>query len=278
MVIGWTTSSACLLPFVFPPQPTASRHPFCCFTIVFPSSHSSSRKKEARGVHKDAEKARKLHGLKGKLYAQQRHAEKVQLKKTINQHQESLRKKKDDAAVPDGAVPSYLLEREGQSRSKVLSNMVKQKRKDRAGRWNVPIPKVKPIAEDEMFRVIKTGKRQRKQWKRMVTKATFVGAGFTRKPPKYERFVRPAALRFTKAHVTHPDLQATFCLEILGVKKNPSSHLYTTLGVLTKGTIIEVNVSDLGLVTQSGKVVWGKYAQVTNNPELDGCVNAVLLA
>lgn len=39
----------------------------------------------------------------------------------------------------------------------------------------------------------------------------------------------------------------------------------------------KVNVSELGLVTQSGKVVWGKYAQVTNNPELDGCVNAVLL-
>ena len=61
------------------------------------------------------------------------------------------------------------------------------------------------------------------------------------------------------------------------MKKNPSSSLYTNLGVLTKGTIIEVNVSELGLVTQSGKVVWGKYAQVTNNPELDGCVNAVLL-
>jgi len=25
-------------------------------------------------------------------------------------------------------------------------------------------------------------------------------------------------------------------------------------------------VSELGLVTQSGKVVWGKYAQVTNVP------------
>ena len=48
-------------------------------------------------------------------------------------------------------------------------------------------------------------------------------------------------------------------------------------GVITKGTIIEVNVSELGLVTTGGKVVWGKYAQVTNNPENDGCINAVLL-
>ena len=37
-----------------------------------------------------------------------------------------------------------------------------------------------------------------------------------------------------------------------------------------QGTIIEVNVSDLGLVTPGGKVVWGKYAQITNNPETDG--------
>jgi ribosome biogenesis protein NSA2 len=81
----------------------------------------------------------------------------------------------------------------------------------------------------------------------------------------------------TKANVTHPELQATFQLEILGVKKNPSSALYTTLGVITKGTIIEVNVSDLGLVTPAGKVVWGKYAQVTNNPENDGCINCLLL-
>jgi len=65
-------------------------------------------------------------------------------------------------------------------------------------------------------------------------------------------------LRFKKAHVTHPELKATFCLPILGVKKNPSSPLYTSLGVITKGTVVEVNVSELGLVTQGGKVIWGK--------------------
>lgn len=121
----------------------------------------------------------------------------------------------------------------------------------------------------------------------MVTKATFVGASFTRKPPKYERFIRPSGLRFTKAHVTHPELKCTFNLEIIGVKKNPNGSMYTSLGVLTKGTIIEVsfylyaplfekkiwfvtfalilsfckfqvNVSELGLVTPGGKVVWGK--------------------
>lgn len=71
-------------------------------------------------------------------------------------------------------------------------------------------------------------------------------------------------------------LKATFQLQILGVKKNPQSPMYTQLGVLTKGTVIEVNVSELGMVTTGGKVVFGKYAQITNNPENDGCVNAVL--
>lgn len=42
--------------------------------------------------------------------------------------------------------------------------------------------------------------------------------------------------------------------------------MYTQLGVLTKGTIIEVNVSELGMVTTGGKAVVAKYAQVTNNP------------
>lgn len=235
------------------------------------------RKKEARQAHEQSAKAQKLHGLKAKLYNKKRHAEKVQMKKTLKMHDERTNKHKDEEAVPEGAVPAYLLDREGQSRAKVLSNMIKQKRKEKAGKWNVPIPKVKGVSEAEVFKVMSSGKRAKKGWKRVVTKATFVGEGFTRKPPKYERFVRPMGLRYTKAHVTHPELKATFQLPIIGVKKNPSSPLYTQLGVLTKGTIIEVNVSELGLVTTTGKVVWGKYAQITNNPENDGCVNAVLL-
>lgn len=145
------------------------------------------------------------------------------------------------------------------------------------GKWSVPLPKVKALGEDDVMRMVKSGKRQKKAWKRMITKHTFVGEGFTRKPPKFERFIRPMALRSRKAQVTHPELKATFTLPIIGVKKNPNSPLFTQLGVITKGSIIEVNVSELGLVTTGGKVVWGKYAQVTNNPENDGYVNAVLL-
>jgi len=155
--------------------------------------------------------------------------------------------------------------------------MVKQKRKEKAGKWDVPLPKVRAQAEAEVFKMVASGKRKKKNWKRMVTKVCHVPEDFTRKMPKYERFIRPMALRFKKAHVTHPELKATFCLPIIGVKKNPSSPMFTSLGVITKGTVIEVNISELGLVTQGGKVVWGKYAQVTNNPENDGCINSVLL-
>lgn len=236
-----------------------------------------TRKREARLVHKRSEFAQKVHGLRAKLYNEKRFKEKAAMRKTIAQHNQRNNKHSNDEAVADGAVPAYLLDREGVSRAKVLSNTVKQKRKEKAGKWQVPIPKVKPVADDEMFKVMRTGMKRNKAWKRVVTKCTFVGDNFTRKAPKFERFIRPTGLRMKKANVTHPELKTSFQLDILSVKKNPSSNLYTNLGVMTKGTIIEVNVSDLGLVTTSGKVAWGKMAQVTNNPELDGCVNAVLL-
>merc|ERR1712203_47218 len=190
------------------------------------------------------------------------------MKKTIKAHQEKKTKQSAEAPADKGAVPAYLMDREQQSQAKVISNMVKQKRKEKAGKWEVPIPTVRAQSESEVFKVLKSGKTRRKGWKRMVTKVTFVGDNFTRKPPKFERFIRPMGLRMKKAHVTHPELRATFCLPIIGVKKNPSSPMYTNLGV---------NISELGLVTSGGKVVWGKYAQVTNNPENDGCINAVLL-
>jgi hypothetical protein len=70
--------------------------------------------------------------------------------------------------------------------AKALSSAIKDRRKDRAAKYAVPLPKVRGIAEEEMFKVIKTGKHKSKSWKRMVNKATFVGEGFTRKPVKLE--------------------------------------------------------------------------------------------
>uniref|UniRef100_A0A0K0G147 Ribosome biogenesis protein NSA2 homolog n=1 Tax=Strongyloides venezuelensis TaxID=75913 RepID=A0A0K0G147_STRVS len=234
------------------------------------------RKKAGRAAQERSAYAKKVRGGKAKLYHKKRYSEKVQMRKLLKQHEEKKQKSTVEKG-PEGALPSYLLDRQKQTQGTILSNAIKQKRKEKAGRYEVPLPKVRAISDAEAFKVVSSGKTKRKSWKRMVTKATFVGENFTRKPAKFERFIRPMGLRFKKAHVTHPELQTTFFLPIVGVKKNPSSHMYTQLGVITKGTVIEVNVSELGMVTQGGKVVWGKYAQVTNNPENDGCINAVLL-
>lgn len=40
-----------------------------------------------------------------------------------------------------------------------------------------------------------------------------------------------AGLRITKAHITHPELKATFCLDIIGIKKNPNGQVGTTWGL-----------------------------------------------
>mmetsp|Transcript_16160 Transcript_16160/g.50565 ORF Transcript_16160/g.50565 Transcript_16160/m.50565 type:complete len:263 (-) Transcript_16160:183-971(-) len=237
------------------------------------------RKREARAHKRIGKTAQSLTGLRAKIFANKRYAEKAALKKAIRlNEQKAVKKGSDEAPVaPEGAVPHYLLDRSQAERGKVLSNSIKEKRKEKAGKWDVPLPRVRPMAEDELFRVTKSGKRQKKAWKRLVTKATFVGEDFRRAPPKMERFIRPTGLRVKKANVVHPELKSTFCLPILGVKKNPQGALQTQLGVVTKGTIIEVDVSELGLVTAGGRVVFSKYAQVTSNPEMCGSVEAVLL-
>ncbi|KZF23857.1 TGF beta-inducible nuclear protein-like protein 1 [Xylona heveae TC161] len=236
------------------------------------------RKRLAREGHKQSQDAQKLHGLRAKLYQKKRHAEKIQMKKQIKAHEERNVKSSQPSEPSSTPLPQYLLDRSQPTQAKALSSAIKNKRAEKAAKFSVPLPKVRGISEEEMFKVVKTGKKTAKKgWKRMITKPTFVGPDFTRRPVKYERFIRPMGLRYKKANVTHPELGVTVQLPIISVKKNPQNPMYTQLGVLTKGTILEVNVSELGLVTAGGKVVWGRWAQVTNNPENDGCVNAVLL-
>ena len=104
------------------------------------------------------------------------------MRKKIKAHEEKDATIKDELKS-DGALPAYLLDREEVNRTKILSNMIKQKRKDKAGKWKVPIEKVAPMSEAQMFQVMKTGKRKKKAWKRVVNKATFVPEDFVRKPP-----------------------------------------------------------------------------------------------
>lgn len=221
------------------------------------------------------------------------------MRKRIKEQEEKNVKSSAPDEPSKTPLPQYLLDRSQATNAKALSSAIKDKRNEKAAKFAVPLPKVKGISEEEMFKVVNTGKKtHKKSWKRMITKPTFVGSDFTRRPVKYERFIRPMGLRYKKANVTQyvyplsfysvcygsrstdvmafflpsPELGVTVQLPILSVKKNPQNPLYTQLGVLTKGTIVEVNVSELGLVTTSGKVVWGKWAQITNNPDMDGTV------
>ncbi|CAK63904.1 unnamed protein product (macronuclear) [Paramecium tetraurelia] len=229
-----------------------------------------ARKKAARQPHELAEKAQNLKGLKAKMFNKERFKEKALMKKQMLAHEEKdIEVNVED--VKDGAVPTYLLDREQQQQSKVLTNMLKQKRQEKAGKWDVPIAKVKQMSEGEMFQVIESGKRKQKSWKRRINKVCFVPETFTRKPPKFERYIRPTGLRFKKANVTHPELQNYFQLAFIGCQEK------SIICLIYYTWFLEVNVSELGLVTQTGKVIWSKYAQVTNNPELDGCINATLL-
>lgn len=79
-----------------------------------------------------------------------------------------------DAAPPGEPLPQYLLDRSNPSNAKALSSAVKNKRKEAAAKFSVPLPKVKGISEEEMFKAVKTGKKTaKKSWKRMITKPTF---------------------------------------------------------------------------------------------------------
>lgn len=216
--------------------------------------------------------SRKLTGHAAKMFIKKRRANNIEKNK-----KREIKEQKNIVSVSSEPLPAFLLDRNIAVKSKELAKTVRSKTKEHSVKYAVPIPRVAGVSEKEAFKSITTGSKGKCHWKRMVTKPCFVGDNFTRKPPKYERFIRPMALRYKKAHVVHPELNSTSYLPILGIKKNPHSELYTNLGILSKGAVIEVNVSELGLVDSSGRIIWGKYAQVTNNPENDGCVNAVLL-
>lgn len=154
------------------------------------------RKREAREGHKASKDAQNLRGLRAKLHQAKRHKEKIQMRKQIKAHEERNVKSaaENDPKTP---LPNYLLDRSNPTSAKALSSAVKNKRAEKAAKFAVPLPKVRGISEEEMFKVVNTGKKtHKKSWKRMVTKPTFVGPDFTRRPVKYERFIRPMGLRY----------------------------------------------------------------------------------
>ena len=83
---------------------------------------------------------------------------------SIAVHQERKNNHEEEGPVREGAIPSFLMDRKTQSTAKVLSNTIKQKRKEKAGKWSVPLPKVRGIPESEIFKVQKSGKRGSKPY------------------------------------------------------------------------------------------------------------------
>lgn len=120
-----------------------------------------------------------MHGHKAKLLHAKRYREKVEMKKLIRQHDKKDVKTKSTKDEGEGALPTYLLDREKENKAKALSSALKEKRKEKAGKYSVPLPKVRGIAEDEVFKVMKTGKRKQKGWKRMVTKGRSLHSFFS---------------------------------------------------------------------------------------------------
>lgn len=90
------------------------------------------------------------------------------------------------------------------------------------------MPKVRAQGETEVLKVIRTGKRKKKAWKRMVTKVCFVGDGFTRKPPKYERFIRPMVMfQSLKEHLSNSSFDLLLWFSVVRKLSCMIMHLIT---------------------------------------------------
>lgn len=159
------------------------------------NADEKARKKTAREGHQRSKDAQNLRGFRAKMLQQQRHKEKIQMRKRIKA-QEERNVKSSSEEQSKTPVPHYLLDRSNATNAKALSSAVKDRRNEKAAKFSVPIPTVRGISEEEMFKVVTTGKKTKKKaWKRVITKPTFVGPDFTRRAPKYERFIRYVYLR-----------------------------------------------------------------------------------
>lgn len=121
------------------------------------------RKRTAREAHKVAKDSQSFIGLRAKLYQKKRHHEKIQMKKQIRQKEESNVKTAGPQEPSSMPLPQYLLDRSQPTNAKALSSAIKNKRKESAAKFSVPLPKVKGISEEEMFKVVKTGKKTAKK-------------------------------------------------------------------------------------------------------------------
>lgn len=67
------------------------------------------------------------------------------MKQKIRAHEERNVKSKEAAEPSTEALPQYLLDRSNDKNAKALSSAIKNKRKESAARFSVPLPKVKVL-------------------------------------------------------------------------------------------------------------------------------------
>lgn len=122
------------------------------------------------------------------------------MKKQIRAHEEKTVKSAAPSEPSSTPLPQYLLDRTQPTSAKALSSAIKNKRNEKAARFSVPLPRVRGIAEEEMFKVVKTGKKTAKKgWKRMITKPTFGECSCSNIFPSLNLFQRSPATHFVSS-------------------------------------------------------------------------------
>ena len=74
------------------------------------------------------------------------------MKKAIKAQEERDVKNAAPSEPSSAPLPNYLLDRSEGNHAKALSSAIKNKRQEKAAKFAVPLPKVRGIAEDEMFK------------------------------------------------------------------------------------------------------------------------------
>lgn len=159
------------------------------------------RKKEGRAAHDRSKKAKKLIGLKAKLYNKQRRKEKIEMKKKILMHEKRNTKVRLHIQLALSPYTNILRRKKVRMQQKGLSHIIywivkpNKERKycliwsSRNGRKRqengtyhyqkvsskidpdrtpLTLILVRAQSDNEVFKMVASGKRKKKAWKRMV--------------------------------------------------------------------------------------------------------------
>ncbi|KAJ3959722.1 Ribosome biogenesis protein [Colletotrichum tropicale] len=122
-------------------------------------TEEQARKRLARAGYKQSHDAKNLRGIRAKLKQKKRLAQKIQIRKQAKALEE-LNVMNADDSLPSDSVPHYVLDRNDPSVANALLLSIKQRRNETDARSQVPLPKVRGNSEEEMLKVVTTGKKR----------------------------------------------------------------------------------------------------------------------